>query len=175
MKSVDPDARLARLERGNRLLTLALALVVTVDVLAPLLRGASSNQVLRTKSVVLEGPHGQHVVLDARGLLFVDAKGKTRAALSLPEESDDVGLYLHGATGAPRIGLSINSDTPALTVINSDGKTVSAILAPESEGTVLTMYDGAERQRLLVGLMSGGPTVELRDESGKLEAMLPIR
>lgn len=170
MKSTDPESRLARLERSNRLLTAAFSSAVLV-----LLLGAGSGEKRTVESLIVGDPAGRHLWLKDDGLGLFDSNQQLRALLSFGPENG-VSLNLNDAAATPRVGMAVINGEPALSILDARGHS-SAILSGSSLGTSFDIYDESGKKRAMIGFVrsAGMAGVAVWDADGKPLGTLPLR
>ena len=154
------ESRLARLERQNRLLKRAGA-VVAVAVACVLLTGQGA------------GGGGQPV--KASGFLLVDAKGKTAGMWGFGADGSPT-FQLFDSTGKPRVGISVIGDkVPSLAFTDTGGNLRAITKVVEDGSPTLQLYDEKIPRIGLSVLRNGEPTMVLLDKNGKTRTFIKVQ
>ncbi len=156
--------RVLRLERSQRRLHRLVA-VLGLALGAAVLLGATAgdDHILRGRTLQLKDDQDRVRVLlsDNGGLSLLDADGAPRAVLSL--DGSGPGLVLYGPDS--RAILNVNPDGPALTFTAARGS-LRAIFASLRGEPGLVFFDKEERERLHFTVGGGGARGELRGADG---------
>lgn len=97
-------------------------------------------------------------------LVLVDAEGKTRASLCMPDGVPS--LILHDGEGNVRAVLRVSPEGPALHLL--DAKTKAGLeLTVGDSGPNVSLFDVNGRQRLTQEVIEAGPGVKLLNENGR--------
>ena len=152
--------RLDRLERGNRRLKLAVA-VLLISLAAVGVMGQVS-------------PKAAPKVIEAERFVLRDTSGKPRATLVVAADGTS-GLSLYDQNGKGRLRLYVDTSGPSLALADQNGK-LRATLRLDADGSPgLTLFDRGEKLRGGLGLHTdGSPLLGLLDQSGKLRATLGV-
>ncbi len=174
------EERLTKLERKNRMLTLALVLVSLAATLVV--------------TVGMGPPEAVPEEVKARRFILVDAYGKARAGmffdnadphLDLLDENGNVRLGLTvvkgigprlglwDENGKLRVGLALDKDFPSLGFYDESGKG-RAGLTVAKDGPRFGLYDENGKMRSGMALYNAGPTLGFYDENGKARVGLGV-
>ncbi len=148
------EERLARLERKNRRLTLALVLM-----------GVAATLVV---TVGMERNEAVSEVVKARNFLLVDENGKTRAALEMI--GDESSLVLSDKSGKERATLKVDNDFgPDLRMLDENGKTLAMLVVVKGDPFLdLSDENGRARAKLVVSSEPGsGPRLDMWDKKNR--------
>jgi hypothetical protein len=149
--------RVARLERKNRRLTLALVLMGLTAAL------------LATVALALTCLVPQ--VARARNFLLLDDHGKTRAMLGM--DKDGPRLVLCDENGKERALLGAFKDgSPHLDLWDESGRN-RAGLTVSKDGPVLNLADGNGKPRVILTVFKDSPALGLVDANGRVLGKLP--
>jgi hypothetical protein len=97
-------------------------------------------------------------------IVLVDADGKTRASLCMPDGVPS--LILHDAEGNIRAVLRVSPEGPALHLL--DAKTKAGLeLTVGDSGPNVSLFDVNGKQRLSQEVIESGPGLKLVNENGK--------
>lgn len=99
-------------------------------------------------------------------LVLVDADGKTRASLCMPDGVPS--LILHDAEGNVRAILRVSADGPSLHLLDSKTRTGLELTVGE-DGPDVALFDANGKQRLTLKVNrfeSGVPSLSMRDPNG---------
>ena len=166
------EDRVSRLERSNRWLVVACAVLVLLPLLAFTATRVQAVDLLRTKKLEL-----------------VDDAGRVRASLSVVQNEPQFGLF--DETGEPRVGVSAGSlylwggtgdagitlrisshGSPYLSLSDAAGKSRVRLDATDTE-TRLTLSDGTtDTPSVMLGLAETGALLTLVEPSGNGAARL---
>lgn len=152
------ETALARAQRRNRRLTVALGLVATAAALGGVMGAA-------------QPAGGAAREVRATAFILEDAHGTVRARLSMGEDGPQ--LVLLDETGTPRAGLGVDKDGPDLTLADENGK-IRAMLVVTKDGPRLALWDENDKIRAMLNVTKLGPHLALWDENDKLRAWLDV-
>ncbi len=150
------EERLTKLERKNRMLTLAL---VSISLAATL--------------VVTIGMGPAEAVpeeVKAHRFILVDAYGKVRAGLVMAKDGPRLDLLDENSLG--RVGLAVFKDGPRLGFYDENGR-ARAGLAVVKDGSILELMDKNGKRRVVTGLVKDVLRLELYDGNGRVLRTLP--
>jgi hypothetical protein len=154
---LDFAERLARLERENRRIKLLAGIAVLV-----------------LAGFALIGPSPESNENRAERFLLTDAAGKTRASLGVTAEGPEL-LFLD-ENNRSRSSIGATADGARFRLFDAQGR-VRARLAAGQKGTELSFLDSTGIARaglVLTAGLSGTPTLDLRDRTGRSRAQLEV-
>ncbi len=160
--AIDFPTRLARLERQNARLRLALiAAFAAIGVVG--VAGAVSQKPAQT--------------IETGKLVLVDADGKRRAELGMRDDAKDaVALCLYDKDGGKRVQLTAGPDDAGLSLIQN-GELRAALTARSSKHVMLLLQKEKFEQhknQMAMGYMDDGkPAIFINDENAKTILALP--
>ena len=160
VKRSDLEARLARLERQNRVLERCLLLVGAGLTLFMALAASSGVKV--------------QDVVRAKAFELVDNRGVVCAELSLSDKGA-AGLTLFDAEGKSRVWLGTSGEGPAgLTITTADGKYLGMFTVGKEGPPILTLYQTGGSTAEFGMYNDGSASLDFRDREQKTRAMLKM-
>ncbi|MCA8968532.1 MAG: hypothetical protein KDC95_02065 [Planctomycetes bacterium] len=168
------EHRIERLERANGRLRRVVALLVVLSVSWPLL-SAISARTTRDDVVRIAGPDGSEVRLEHRageglGLFLVGKTGEIRGRLALVGEQPR--LEIGGPKDKANVAVETTDKGAAIGIRQGDAWRVRHEVmggVPRS-----SLFDGAEVERVRIGIFKDEPVVTLRDGEGKDRAWMVV-
>ena len=166
--------RLEKLEKQNRRMKQAGALVLILAAALVLMGQAPATRTVEANDFVLKDESGKvrgRLYMTALGPSFalLDENGKQRASLGVL--ADMPGLSLFDANGRGRVGLVNGPSGPGLALFDANEKK-RASLHLVAEGPGFYLHDASEKGRAGLFLLADGPRLTLYDGNEKVRASL---
>ena len=164
----DLDARVARLERGNRrdrAIGFAVLALLFVTAQAP-----GSTPVTTSAAYTVRDASGASSTLSATGLTVRDAKGNVRVFEGI-DSGGRPSLDMHDTAGTLRESMYLLDGVPKLRLFDTNGKRREEVGLDDKGDGLFQLNDANEKLRLqLARASSGDPQLQLYGTDEKLRA-----